>query len=170
MTQNSNKPVTTDYFLKPGYIYLPEQPTLISTVLGSSVAVALYDRSLKRGGMNHYLFPRVEQGRQTTAQYGNVAVLTLIRMMINAGSKISHLRAQIFGGAFNHELSTRNIGAVGIKTARRILAAKKIPIASEDTGGELGRKIVFNTATCETIILKVDQLREGDWFPYSQDR
>ncbi|MCK5164908.1 MAG: chemotaxis protein CheD [Desulfobacula sp.] len=170
MTQTSEKPVTRDYFLRPGYIYLPDRPTTISAVLGSSVAVSLYDRSHKTGGMNHFLFPYVETREKTTAQYGNIAVLTLIRMMGANGSDISNLEAQIFGGAFNPEYSKRDIGKDNLKTARHILAGKKIKIVSEDIGGELGRKIVFNTGTYEMVVLKVDRLRESDWYPYSGDR
>jgi chemotaxis protein CheD len=170
MTQNSEKQVTKDYFLKPGYIYLPDRPTTISTVLGSSVAVSLYDRSLKTGGMNHFLFPYIEARKKTTAQYGNIAVLTLIRMMAANGSDISNLEAQLFGGAFNPEYSKKDIGKDNLKTARHILSGKKIKIVSEDIGGELGRKIVFNTGTYEIAILKVDRLRESDWYPYSGDR
>lgn len=170
MTQNSEKQVTKDYFLKPGYIYLPDRPTTISTVLGSSVAVSLYDKSLKIGGMNHFLFPYIEARKKTTAQYGNIAVLTLIRMMAANGSDISNLEAQLFGGAFNPEYSNKDIGKDNLKTARHILFGKKIKIVSEDIGGELGRKIVFNTGTYEIAILKVDRLRESDWYPYSGDR
>ena len=100
MAQNSEKPVTSDYFLKPGFIYLPDRPATISTVLGSSVAVSLYDRSRKIGGMNHFLFPYIESRDKTTAQYGNIAVLTLIRMIAANGSDYVNLEAQIFGGKF----------------------------------------------------------------------
>ena len=170
MTQTSEKPATTDYFLKPGFIYLPDRPTTISTVLGSSVAVSLYDRSRRIGGMNHFLFPYVEAREKTTAQYGNIAVLTLIRMIAANGSNYSDLEAQLFGGAFNHEYSKRDIGKDNLITARRILSGKKIKIVSEDVGGELGRKIVFNTGTCEIVTLKVERLRSSDWYPYSSKR
>ncbi len=169
MTQDTRL-VVQDYFLRPGFIYLPDRPTTISTVLGSSVAVSLYDRSLKTGGMNHFLFPYSGGRRKTTALYGNVSVLTLIRMMAGKGSKLSDLEAQIFGGAFNGEYSKKDIGKDNFKSARHILSGKRIKIISEDVGGELGRKIVFNTGTCETGILKVGRLRESDWFPYSNDR
>jgi len=162
--------IVQDYFLKPGFIYLPERPTTISTVLGSSVAVSLYDRSLKTGGMNHFLFPYVGGQDKTTSMYGNIAVLTLIRMMTGNGSKISNLEAQIFGGAFNTEYSKRDIGKDNFKSARYILSDKNIKIVSEDVGGELGRKIVFNTSSYEIGILKVGRLRESDWYPYSNDR
>jgi chemotaxis protein CheD len=170
MTNHSEKPATRDYFLKPGYIYLPDRPTTISTVLGSSVAVSLYDRSIKSGGMNHFLFPSAEDRNRTTAQYGNIAILTLLRMMAANGSNLKNIEAQIFGGAFNPEYSKRNIGSENLKTARRVLAGKKIRVRSEDVGGELGRKIVFNTATYEIVTLKVERLRESDWFPYTGDR
>ncbi|MFA5903173.1 MAG: chemotaxis protein CheD [Desulfobacula sp.] len=169
MTQN-NQPVTRDYFLRPGFIYLPERPATISAVLGSSVAVSLYDKSLRTGGLNHFLFPHVSDREKTTTLYGNVAVLTLIRMMVDNGSRLSKLEAQIFGGAFNHEYSKRDIGKDNFKMARNILSSKKIKIVSEDVGGEIGRKIVFNTATYEIGILKVERLRKSDWYPYSNDR
>ncbi len=170
MAHASEKPVTKDYFLKPGYIYLPERPTTISTVLGSSVAVSLYDKALKIGGMNHFLFPFVEAREKTTAQYGNIAVLTLIKMMIDNGSNRSDLEAQIFGGAYNSDVSKRDIGRDNFKTAKQILAGKRIKIVSEDTGGELGRKVVFNTGTYEIVIIKVGRLRSSDWYPYNGDR
>lgn len=162
MTQDT-RPVVQDYFLRPGFIYLPDRPTTISTVLGSSVAVSLYDRSLKTGGMNHFLFPYINGREKTTAFYGNVAVLTLIRMMAGNGSKIPNLEAQVFGGAFNAEVSKRDIGRDNLRAARHMLSRQKIKIISEDVGGELGRKIVFNTATYEIGILKVGRLRESDW-------
>ncbi len=170
MNKRSENLVQIEYFLKPGFIYLPEKPTTISTVLGSSVAVSLYDRSLKTGGMNHFCFPYTDSREESTAQYGNIAVLTLIRMMMVNGSEVTNLKAQIFGGAFNCDYSKKDIGRDNIKTAKAILIRKKIQIVSEDIGGELGRKIVFNTASDEIITLKVDRLRESDWYPYSGHR
>ncbi len=170
MSAHSNTPVTRDYFLKPGFIYLPAKPTAISTVLGSSVAVCLYDRSLSIGGMNHFLFPYAETKENATAQYGNIAILTLIQMLTANGVKSSRMEAQIFGGAYNVNRSQRDIGSDNFKAARRILKNKRIKIVSEDVGGELGRKIVFNTHTCEIVILKVGRLRSSDWYPYPPER
>ncbi len=170
MNNFSEKPVTRDYFLKPGYIYLPEKPTVISTVLGSSVSVSLYDKKLKTGGMNHFLFPFVETGKQATSLYGNIAVWTLVRMMLKNGSVLLNLEAQIFGGAHNSAESSRNIGIDNVKAARTILNQKQIKVISEDVGGELGRKIVFNTLTYEILTLKVDRLRDSDWYPYEEGR
>ncbi|MCP3942297.1 MAG: chemotaxis protein CheD [Desulfobacteraceae bacterium] len=170
MNKYSKKLVGRDYFLKPGYIYLPEKPTVISTVLGSSVSVSLYDKTLETGGMNHFLFPVVGTGKQTTSLYGNIAVLTLIRMMLENGSVLSNLEAQIFGGAHNTDDSFRDIGRDNLKTARSVLNKKQIKIISEDVGGRLGRKIVFNTLNNEILTMKVDRLRDSDWYPYGRER
>ena len=166
MGKGSNKLQTQDYLLKPGYIYLPETSTSISVVLGSSVSVSLFDKKLQFGGMNHFLYPTINEKGKTTALYGNVAIATLINMMANKGSKAKDLEAQIFGGAFNPEYSTKNIGADNHVAAREILKLKKIHISSEDIGGELGRKVVFMSANSEIAILKVGKLRKSDWYPY----
>ena len=170
MNSKSEKAVTKEYYLKPGYIFVPEQPTTISTVLGSSVAVSLYDRKRKIGGMNHFLFPYTMVPEKTTARYGNVAIQTLIKMMSFAGAPSPGLEAQIFGGSFDPRQCEKDIGHENLTTAKQILMRYKIKIISQDTGGELGRKIVFNTHTSEIVVLRVDRLRESDWFPYEGDR
>ena len=166
MTKDSKAPQAQDYFLKPGYIYLPQASTSISVVLGSSVSVSLFDKKLKFGGMNHFLYPATNEKGKTTALYGNIAVVTLISMMINNGSKTKHIEAQIFGGAFSPEYSENNIGARNLAVAREILKLNKINMASEDVGGELGRKVVFDSSTSDIAILKVGSLKNPDWHPY----
>ncbi len=170
MTKDSKTPQAQDYFLKPGYIYLPQTSTSISVVLGSSVSVSLFDKKLKFGGMNHFLYPEINEKGKTTALFGNIAVVTLISMMINNGSKTKHIEAQIFGGAFNPEYSEKNIGAHNLAVAREILKSNKINIASEDVGGELGRKVVFDSSNSDIAILKVGSLRKSDWHPYVDAR
>jgi chemotaxis protein CheD len=165
----SNLPVELNYFLKPGYIFLPTKPALISTVLGSCVAVCLYDRKRKIGGMNHFQLPATSEKKTATACYGNIATRALVLMMIREGSKVKHLEAQIFGGAHDKMFSLKNIGHENIRAARRVLAQAHIKIVSEDVGGEKGRKIIFNTASNEVAILKVDKLRKEDWFPYNHE-
>ena len=138
-------------------------------MLGSCVAVCLWDQKRKVGGMNHFQFPSTAEQKEATAIFGNVATFALIRMMIKEGSKVKHLEAQIFGGANDPRLSLKNVGHENVRTARKILAQARIRIVSEDIGGEKGRKIVFNTATNEVAILRVEKLRKGDWFPYDSE-
>jgi len=170
VTKKSNSLIHTNYFLEAGYLFLATKSTVISTVLGSSVSVCIYDRKQNVGGINHFQFPFTGERNQATARYGNVATIALIRMMVNNGSKIKHLEAQILGGAYNRKFSPKNIGLKNIIVARKILAREKINIVSEDVGGEKGRKIVFNTDTSEIAVIKVEKLRNKDWYPYEDHR
>ena len=166
MENVSNSPVAQNYFLKPGFIYVSTKPTMISTVVGSCIAVCVFDRKQKIGGMNHFQFPVIRNTNHATARYGNVAVPALINLMIDEGSKNEHLEAQIFGGSYNPEIGDKNIGQENIRIAKKILTKKRIHLASEDVGGEKGRKIIFNTNTNELAVVKVDKVRHEDWYPY----
>ena len=170
MQNESDGLVVENYFLDSGFIYVGRSPTVISTVLGSSIAVCIYDREKKVGGMNHYQFPFIRDKNMATARYGNVANLTLIRMMINDGSKIKNLEAQLFGGANDPNVCSRDIGHENITAAKMIIARENILIVSEDVDGEKGRKVIFNTSTNEIAVIKVDTLRKEDWYPYEKDR
>jgi len=170
MFSKSHITIAANYFLKPGYIIIPQEPTIISTVLGSEVAICMYDRKCQFGGMNHFQFPLFDGQSHPTARHGDAATVTLIRFMIQFGSKTRHLEAQIFGGAHNPEICDQNIGQENYTIARKILDQKRVRIVSEDVGGEKGRKIVFNTQTNEIAVLKVTSLRNKDWYPYHGDR
>ncbi len=170
MTHESKEVATSNYFLEPGYIFIASEPTVISTVLGSCVAVCIFDRKRKIGGMNHFLYPEPDKGIDPTAQYGNAATIELIRMMTADGSKIKHMEAQILGGGFNPDISPLDIGRKNIMAARKVLARQGVKIVSEDVGGTKGRKVVFHSIINEVAILKVDRLRISDWYPYEGHR
>ena len=160
-----------EYFLKPGYIFLSREPAIVYTVLGSCVAVCLWDRKNKIGGMNHFLFPRIGDPAQATARYGNVATLTLFRMFLAEGAEKRELEGQIFGGSSRGPDSPESeMGTQNVRIARRILERQGIPVTSEDVGGTLGRKLIYNTQTNEAVVLKVERLREEDWYPYHPGR
>lgn len=170
MEDNCHAPAAINYFLKPGFIFLATRTTVISTVLGSCVAVCLYDKKRKVGGMNHFQLPYIGNGAQSTARYGNVATIALLRMIIQDGSEVRDLEAQVLGGAYNPKIALTNIGDENVGMARKILAGQRVQIASEDVGGERGRKVLFNTTTNEVAIVKVDKLRKEDWYPYDGSR
>ena len=58
------------------------------------------------------------------------------------------------------------IARENVQMARKILRSHRIKIISEDTGGNMGRKIVYNTQRNEAVVYKVNNLRQGDWYPY----
>ncbi|MFP5212123.1 MAG: chemotaxis protein CheD [Acidobacteriota bacterium] len=167
-----NVPQIQEYFLKPGYIYVPTTPARISTVLGSCVSVCLWDRDQGYGGMNHFLYPLTRDPASATARFGNVATRALIGFFLEGGSKAKHLEAQIFGGAHPSECAPEvaRVSRENVDVARRVLDRNKIRIVSEDTGGSRGRKLVYNSFSNEVVIIRVEALRQGDWYPYEGGR
>lgn len=170
MTEETREITTTNYFLEPGYVVLPSAPTLISVVLGSCVSVCIFDKKRNVGGVTHFQFPGTTNPAEATTRYGNVALITLIKMMLESGSKVKHLEAQIFGGAHRKDLSPRNIGEENARMARRVLGRYRIAVTSEDVGGEKGRKIVFASHTNEIAVYRAERLRRSDWYPYTEGR
>jgi len=156
-------------YLPPGHIHLGHEASLLWTVLGSCMAVSLWDNQKMWGGMCHFLYPFTADSRKATAQYGNVAVKCLVKMFLDGGAKGKNLRAQLFGGAQANSANCSKIAKENLQMARMILKSYHIATISEDTGGYMGRKIVYNTQRNEAIVYKVNAIRRSDWYPYVHD-
>lgn len=139
------------HFLYPSALYASKDPFQINTILGSCVAVCLYDPVLRYGGMCHYMLPLWNGDGLASPKYGNIAIEKLLDKMINFGSKKHNIKAKIFGGGEVIETKNPqfNIGQRNISLAKDILAEANIPIVSSSVGGKLGRKIIFFTDTGE---------------------
>ncbi len=160
-----------EYYLKPGYIYLNREPSVISTVVGSCVMVSLWDCGQKYGGAVHYQYPFIGDKQEATARYGNVAITHLVRMLLDEEADRENMRAQIFGGAALPGLAQcTEVARENIRIARGVLRRFNIRIVSEDVGGDVGRKLVYNTFSNEVIVFKATQLRREDWYPYTNGR
>lgn len=139
------------YYLYPAALFASKSPYLVNTILGSCVAVCLYDPVLKIGGINHYMLPLWNGKGLASPKYGNIAIEKLMEKMIQLGSQKRNLKAKLFGGGevIDSKISSFNIGERNIALALELLDELKIPIIGQSTGGKLGRKIQFITHTGE---------------------
>lgn len=133
------------------------------TVLGSCVAICLWDKRLKYGAMSHFVQPVTKDPTLATARYGNVAVSASVRMMDDAGCRREDLQAQILGGAILEGTGESATGQKNVRIAKAILSRKKVRIVSEDVGGTMGRKVIFHVGTGEVVVFKVHKIRDSDW-------
>jgi chemotaxis protein CheD len=154
-----------NYYLEPGYIYFSKEAAVVRTVLGSCVAVCLWDGRLKYGGMSHYLYPSTRDPEKATPKYGNVAITALVRMMDKAGCRRKDIKAQILGGAQAEDATVFLQNTDNVRVAREALARKNIKVVSEDVGGTMGRKVILDLGTGEVAVLKVHKIRQTDWEP-----
>ncbi len=119
--------------------------------------------------MNQFVFPKTACKEDMTAQYGNVGIRALFKMLLDISANRSTLVAQIIGGAECRGLDDEGPGSQNIDLARSILAQLDVPVVSEDVGGTMGRKIIYHSGTNEMAIFKMDSLRNADWFKPGMD-
>ena len=126
--------------LLPGDLYCDRTPQCLGTVLGSCVAVCLWDSQLRFGGMNHFILPNRSLNAEASPRFGDVAIPQLVEAMLAQGSNIRHLQAKVFGGGYvlragDPALSTgrRNVG-IAVAELRRW----KIPIVASRLSGTQG--------------------------------
>ena len=135
-------------YLHPGQLFVATGPAAVTTILGSCVAVCIWDSTLGIGGINHYLLPCGLRTASTGLRYGNVAIESLLEKLARAGVRVSNLRAKLFGGACVLDAMRGKEGHLGdknVEMARRTLAAVEIPIVASDVGGARGRKLIFHS-------------------------
>lgn len=152
------------YYVEPGYVYFSTKATLLRAVVGSCVAVCLWDRQNKCGGMNHFIKPKAQEQTDATPVYGNAGISALVKMMEDAGCEKSNVVAHILGGGAPEGETQPTLGQRNVDAAREALQRRQITIIAEDIGGPIGRKIAFDTGTGELAVLKTTNVRTGDWF------
>ncbi|MFN3603147.1 MAG: chemotaxis protein CheD [Leptonema sp. (in: bacteria)] len=155
----------TTIFLNPGEVIISKDPTVIKTVLGSCVAVTLYDKKNKRGGMCHFLLPNFSQSEVST-KYGSVAIPLLIKKFLEMGTKKNNLESKVFGGAsvLLDEKEIFFIGDRNIELAIRLLKEYSIPIKEMQVGGETGKIVFFYTDTGQTILKDIKKMSIKDLY------
>jgi chemotaxis protein CheD len=145
------------YLLKPGFVYVSMSPTIIETVLGSCVAICLFDSCKKYGGMNHYLLPSGNVRDRLSTRYGDIAVRKLYDAFMEFGSNRSDIVARICGGGWLEESNTSKLVAEeNVSVGKKMLDDLGVPLLSEDVGGIAGRRIFFSTDrnTLRVLMLK----------------
>jgi len=143
-------------FVMGGQLVIAETPMELVTIVGSCVAVCLWDRKTKVGGMNHYMLPSVND--VTNLMNGGFsATRMLIKSMVSKMSEIKNLEAKIFGGG--NKFFRENflvVGSQNVAAAKHVLKEAGIPIVLQNTGGIFGRKVHFDTLTGNVSVTAVE--------------
>lgn len=146
------------FYLHPGRLYTSFEPCAVTTILGSCVAVCIWDHKLKIGGINHYLLPYSPSKGDALLKFGNVAINYLMQKIFAMGCTRGNLQAKIFGGAcvleaFKHK--DDHLGLKNVEIAIKYLTMEGIPIIENDVGGNNGRKIIFQTNSGSALVKRL---------------
>ncbi len=147
---------TLEVFLTPGNLHCATEPSRVTTILGSCVAVCLWDRALRAGGMNHYVLP-YRRDDSVSARFGDVAIERLVEEMLVLGCRGTSLRAKVFGGAAVLPFTAGGdpVGDQNVRLALERLSQRGIPVIARRTGGRSGLLIRFFTDSGDVLVRRV---------------
>ena len=151
-------PHPDSYFLHAGQVHISTEPQSIVLILGSCVGVCIWDPVSAIGGATHYLLPSWDGRGIASPRYGTVAIEVLLQKLVEAGAKREHLVAKVFGGGClfesmrGSETRKEGLGDRNVETAMTMLAKECIPIIFAEVRKDRGQRIVFKTATGESLV------------------
>lgn len=139
-----------------GEVAASQIPVVLDTLLGSCVAVCMYDPVLRAGGMNHILLPNCRVGDRSP-RCGIHAMELLINELMKLGGDRRRFIAKAFGGAnVLSGIKLPPVGAGNAKFVREFLALEKIPLVAERLGGNHAVHLYFHTDTGKATVHTVD--------------
>jgi chemotaxis protein CheD len=144
-------------YLGPGMLHIAAEPMVLTTVLGSCVAVCLVDRRRRVAGMNHFVLPS-NAGRPLEARYGDTAIAWLLDETVRLCGTAEDLEAKVFGGAevLSPGLPRESVGARNVELALTRLAQLGIPVVAQRTGDAAGMVVHLHTATGMVLVKSIE--------------
>lgn len=151
-----------------GDFYATANPNeIITTVLGSCIAVCARDPSIRFGGMNHFLLPHATgasgglPGHEL--RYGSYSIERLINVIMSHGGRRDQLEIKIFGGA---TLTTRlpQVGGRNADFVEGYLRKEGLKVAASDLRGHLPRRLRYFPATGKALVSTVADARSSAIF------
>ncbi len=151
--ENHNAAPSNPHFLHAGQVFVSAKKQSVVLILGSCVAVCIWDQLNAIGGATHYLLPTWDGRGTASARYGNVAISMLLQRLLEEGADHRQLRAKIFGGGCVFDSmrapasNKEHLGSRNVEIAHEILAKEHIPIESTEVNAHTGLRILFETGT-----------------------
>ncbi|MEI6207579.1 MAG: chemotaxis protein CheD [Desulfuromonadales bacterium] len=145
-------------YLKPGEVLVVHKPALISTVLGSCIAVTMFSPARGIGAICHAMLPD-NSGRDQDLRYVDTALRYIFRALAECGAGNNPV-VKLFGGAQvldtgGSESSRRTVGEQNVARALEVLDALGLSVSSSDTGGCAGRKLYFCTRDGDVYVRRM---------------
>ncbi|MEO8033338.1 MAG: chemotaxis protein CheD [Acidobacteriota bacterium] len=145
-------------YVHAGQMFASPVGTEITTILGSCVAICLWDSAVGIGGLNHYMLPVDKGSSRSSLRHGDSATEQLLAELARFGASRRRLQAKIFGGACilrGFQQGGSDLGQKNVDVARTLLQNEHIPIVGEDVGGPRGRKLIFSSDNGEALVKRL---------------
>jgi chemotaxis protein CheD len=149
-------------FLKPGELYLGEEPTMVITTLGSCVSLIFFNQPHRLGAICHALLP-VDHHQEHSFRFVDRAFYWMLEQFQSRGLDPKQIQVKFFGGGdvlecFQGQCRTVTVGQQNIHQALELFKAHCLRVQASDVGGPLGRKIFFFTHTGEVLLKRLEKV------------
>lgn len=130
---------------------------LVTSGLGSCVAVAVHDVDAGVGGLLHAMLPEADGPVENPAKYVDSGLDEMLSAMVRLGASPENLTAKLAGGSAMLDLSIGDgVGARNVAAAERALADADVELLASETGGDSGRSVSFSPTSGDVTIDRVD--------------
>jgi chemotaxis protein CheD len=152
--RNIVDPTIPNIYLQPGETVICREPALVSTILGSCVAVTMHSPSTGCSAICHALLPGT--GPEATDHRYISSAISHIYNQLSLLKATIDLEVKLFGGAAVLERPTGSnrdcIGRQNIEAACASLQSLGLGLAKSDIGGKKGRKLFFFTGNGDVYL------------------
>ncbi|MXR21027.1 chemotaxis protein CheD [Halobacterium bonnevillei] len=130
---------------------------LVTSGLGSCVAVSVYDTDDAIGGLLHAMLPAAPSPVETPAKYVDSGLDEMLSAIYRRGASPDTVAAKVVGGSSMLDISVGEaIGDRNVEAAERALDDAGVPLVAAETGGNSGRSVSFCPASGDVTIDRVD--------------
>ncbi len=131
--------------------------TLVTSGLGSCVAVAVYDAEAAVGGLLHAMLPAAPSPAEKPAKYVDSGLDQMLTAMYRRDADPDKVAAKLVGGSAMLNISVGDaIGDRNVEAAERALDEAGVPLVASETGGSTGRSVTFSPANGDVTIDRMD--------------
>lgn len=136
-------------FIRIGEIGFGIDTDCLRTFVGSCVAIVLNNPINRTAALAHVQLPSsVDQPTLELGRYADTAVPELVRQLQQRSRLEVSLVAHIVGGADMFPITqASSVGRLNTAAVKKLLLQHRIPVLTEDCGGNLARRLVFEVWT-----------------------
>ena len=120
--------------------------------LGSCVAIALYDPAQRIGALGHIMLPSpaLARGARGAGTFPDTAVPHMLEEMYRLGARQPIIAKLVGGARMFATLMPQGVLSMGernVQATREALRRAGVALVAQDTGGDFGRSVRFDTGT-----------------------
>jgi chemotaxis protein CheD len=147
--------------LQLGEFYFGRGHSRLRTLVGSCIAITLWNPKRRIGGMCHYMLPHggAEHSAAEDGHYADGALRFFLRRIRAAGTEPADYEAKLFGGGsmFYGAMAERvtDIGALNIEAGKQMLQTHGFAIVGGHTAGSGHRDVILDLESGEVWVRHV---------------